>query len=144
MVGADGRTSKLARLVRADHYQDTPTVSIAYYAYWEGVAGSSIALFLRSGMVAGMAPTHHGQTLAFIQLPVARRALFIRDIEGNYCAALRALTDSTAHLNGARRATRVIGMTDLPNFFRHSVRAGLGARRGCRAPQGPPRRPGDL
>jgi flavin-dependent dehydrogenase len=118
VIGADGRTSRLARLVGATRYQDTPTVSIAYYAYWEGVAASSVALSLRPGVVAGMAPTHFGQTMVFVQLPIARRMTFVRDIEANYLAALRSVPDIAALVDSGQRTTRVIGMTELPNFFR--------------------------
>ncbi|WP_219418234.1 hypothetical protein [Pseudonocardia nigra] len=53
-----------------------------------------------------------------MQLPIARRAGFVRDVEANYLAALWSVPEVATGLDGARIVGRVIGMTDLPNFFR--------------------------
>lgn len=118
VIGADGRRSRLARLVGATAYHVRPTASLAYYAYWDDVTCASVTLYPRPGRVAGRAPTHHGQTMVFVQLPIARRAAFVRDVTASYLAALRSVPEVLADLDGARLASRVIGMTDLPNFFR--------------------------
>jgi flavin-dependent dehydrogenase len=118
VIGADGRRSRLAHLVRAAAYHVRPTVSLAYYAYWEGVASSAVVLYPRAGALAGMGPTHHDQTMVFVQLPIARRAEFVRDVNTNYLTALRCIPEVAVDLENARLASRVVGMTDLPNFFR--------------------------
>ena len=43
-VGADGRGSRLARIVRAPEYEVTPTLTCWHFSYWSGVAASGLEL----------------------------------------------------------------------------------------------------
>jgi 2-polyprenyl-6-methoxyphenol hydroxylase-like FAD-dependent oxidoreductase len=94
VIGADGRNSLVARLVGAPRYGIIETVSIAYYAYWNGFATDRVEVYFQAGQagrMVGLFPTHDHQTLIFVQWPVAERTAFKTDIEGNYLATLRTI-----------------------------------------------------
>jgi 2-polyprenyl-6-methoxyphenol hydroxylase-like FAD-dependent oxidoreductase len=118
VVGADGRNSRVARLAGARSYGQIATASIAYYAYWDGFHTDRVELYFQAGRAVGLFPTHHEQTLIFVQWPVAERAAFKADIEGNYLATLRPIAPVAERLHRAKRSTRILGMAEMPNFFR--------------------------
>jgi 2-polyprenyl-6-methoxyphenol hydroxylase-like FAD-dependent oxidoreductase len=118
VIGADGRNSLLARQVGAQRYAHIETVSIAYYAYWSGFATQQVEIYFQPGRMVGLFPTHHDQTLIFVQWPAAERAAFKADIEGNYLATLHLMAAVAERLDNAQRATRILGMAELPSFFR--------------------------
>ncbi len=116
VVGADGRHSRTARMVGAQTYHATPALTLAYWAYWSDIGYAG--LFLQPGLAAGLFPTHDGQALAFVQAPIAQRTRFQRDPEGSYLQALRSFPGIGDRFTAAERVSRVLGMVDLPNFFR--------------------------
>jgi flavin-dependent dehydrogenase len=77
---------------------------------------------LRQGVFAGAFPTHHAQVLAFVQLPVAawRRGRGEQDLR----AGLQRCPSVAAALEGAALSGRVVGVRDLPTYFRQSAGAG--------------------
>jgi 2-polyprenyl-6-methoxyphenol hydroxylase-like FAD-dependent oxidoreductase len=124
VIGADGRNSLVARLAGAQRYGLIETVSIAYYAYWNGFTTQQIEVYFQPGRMVGLFPTHHQQTLIFVQWPAGERARFKSDIEGNYLATLRSIAAVAKRLDQAERSTRILGMIELPNFFRQPTGPG--------------------
>jgi flavin-dependent dehydrogenase len=118
VIGADGRNSRVARLAGAARYGLIETASIAYYAYWNGFPTDQVEVYLQPGRMVGLFPTHHDQTLIFIQWPATERAGFKTDLQGNYLATLRTVAPVAERLGNADRASRILGMAELPNFFR--------------------------
>jgi 2-polyprenyl-6-methoxyphenol hydroxylase-like FAD-dependent oxidoreductase len=88
VIGADGRNSRVAQQVGAQRYGLIETVSIAYYAYWNGFPTEQVEIYFQLRRMVGLFPTHHDQTLIFVQWPATERAAFKADIEGNYLATL--------------------------------------------------------
>ena len=42
VIGADGRSSKVARAVGAERYNEKPKLQWSYYTYWSGLAGRRV------------------------------------------------------------------------------------------------------
>lgn len=124
VIGADGKRSWLARQVGAAYTRYQPTVSLAYFAYWSGLESDSLALYFTPGQATGMFPTNDAQTLVFVQARIARRAEFQADFSGRYLAALGRVPAVAEALAGATRASPILGMLDLPTYFRESYGAG--------------------
>jgi 2-polyprenyl-6-methoxyphenol hydroxylase-like FAD-dependent oxidoreductase len=118
VIGADGRSSLVARLAGAPTYRDLGPVSIAYLAYWRGLPADGVDLYFAPRRAVGLFPTNDGQTLAFVQAPLDERPRFKGDVPGGYLGALRATRRLADRLACARIQGRILGMAQLPNFFR--------------------------
>jgi 2-polyprenyl-6-methoxyphenol hydroxylase-like FAD-dependent oxidoreductase len=118
VIGADGRNSLLARTAGSEMYGHAPTVSVAYYAYWRGFPTEKVEIYFEPGQMVGIFPTHEEQTLIFVQCPVSERSTFKADIVANYHSALAAVAPVAPRLSQASRTSRILGMAELPNFFR--------------------------
>jgi 2-polyprenyl-6-methoxyphenol hydroxylase-like FAD-dependent oxidoreductase len=118
VIGADGRNSPVARWAGAEVTTDLGHAAVAYYAYWDDFPCPGIELYLDAGRAVGLFPTHGGQTLVFVQRPVTGRAEFKADLEGNYRRTIDAFEALRPRTADARGHGRILGMAELPNFFR--------------------------
>jgi 2-polyprenyl-6-methoxyphenol hydroxylase-like FAD-dependent oxidoreductase len=84
VIGADGRHSRIARLVDARTYIDWAPATYAYYTYWAGAEVSGMWAFLDEGRFIGMAPAAGGRTLVFMQAPHSGFATARPDPMGNW------------------------------------------------------------
>jgi flavin-dependent dehydrogenase len=122
LVGADGRRSAVARACAAPYADLRPGRSCAWYAYWDRSPLTELLAELRQGVFAGAFPTHRGQVLAFVQLPVGawRPGRGAQDLR----AGLERCPSVAAALAGAALSGRVGGVRDLPSYFRRAAGPG--------------------
>jgi 2-polyprenyl-6-methoxyphenol hydroxylase-like FAD-dependent oxidoreductase len=119
VVGADGVRSRVARLVGSEVTAAWPAATVAYWAYWSGITWNPPTTdLLCDGRLMGASPTHGGESLMFVQIPVTRVSAVRRDRVSEYDAAMAVFAGDLLH--GATRTTRVFGVTELPNYFRRS------------------------
>lgn len=118
IVGADGKGSLVAKMVGAPARFETPTLSAAFYAYWEGLTPHIGELYERPGSTVGVWPTNDGLTVTYVGLPIAAYAKFRKDIEGGILAALDRAGDVGARVRAARQVGRALGTANLPNRVR--------------------------
>ena len=119
VVGADGRHSLVARAVAAPAYRVRPTLTCAYYTYWNGVpAGEEIEGYFLPRRVILTFPTNNGQVCVFAQWPRAEFRSVRADAEGQLWAAVTQVPRLAERLRAGQRATRLAGTGDLPGFFR--------------------------
>ncbi len=124
VVGADGRHSTVAHQVGAAFTQHVTPVTAAYWAYWEGVCPDAFAIRYRPGAMSGAFPTNDGQTIVFVAVPASVATEFRCNLQGAYHYWLRRFAGLAEVLGSARVASRVLGVVDLPNFFRVSAGPG--------------------
>jgi flavin-dependent dehydrogenase len=117
VIGADGRTSVVARAVRAREYRVIPARTMAFYTYWADVPVAGGEIYGRDGRAVGLWPTNDGLVMSYLAGPVGGFDQFRRDVEGN---ALRAFDEVGvgARLRAGRRVERYRGTPDLPARFR--------------------------
>jgi 2-polyprenyl-6-methoxyphenol hydroxylase-like FAD-dependent oxidoreductase len=119
VVGADGRRSLVARAVAAPAYRARPALTCAYYSYWSGVpAGEVIEGYFLPRRVILVFPTNDGQVCVFLQWPRAEFRSVRTDVEGHARAAVAQVPGLAGRLRAGRRAARLAGTGDLPNYFR--------------------------
>jgi 2-polyprenyl-6-methoxyphenol hydroxylase-like FAD-dependent oxidoreductase len=119
VVGADGVRSKVARLAGSEVTAGWPVATAAYWAYWAGLTWDPPrAELLCDGRLMGGSPTHGGESLMFIQVPVTHASAFRSDRVGEYERAMAGFAGD--RIEGAERTTQVFGVADLPNYFRKS------------------------
>jgi flavin-dependent dehydrogenase len=118
VIGADGRNSFVADRVGAPVYSDAGSVSIAYHSYWCGFPAEGVEIYFNERRMVGLFPTHGDQVLALVQWPVSESTAFKANLAANYLRTLESIATVATRLGDARRAERILGMAQLPNFLR--------------------------
>jgi 2-polyprenyl-6-methoxyphenol hydroxylase-like FAD-dependent oxidoreductase len=117
VVGADGRTSFVARAVGAARYHERPTIAVGYYAYWSDLPVDGLRAYIRPGRGFAVAPTHDGLTMVVANWPHAEHAANRADVEGAYLRTIELVPEFAEQLHDATRETRLVGAVELPNYF---------------------------
>jgi 2-polyprenyl-6-methoxyphenol hydroxylase-like FAD-dependent oxidoreductase len=118
VVGADGKHSLVARAVHAPTYAEKPSLSCAYYAYFEDLPSSGFELYSRPWRTVGLCPTNDGLTCVYTAWPRAEFDAYRADIEAGFLATLDLMPGLGERVRSARRVERFYGTADLPNVFR--------------------------
>jgi flavin-dependent dehydrogenase len=124
VIGADGKHSKIAQLVRAPMYMQVPSLTCWYMSYWSDFPCDSLEVHWRHHRVIFTVPTNDGLVLHAVAWTHDEFHEFRRNIEQNYVDTLNMMPDIAERLPDARRAERFYGMADLPGFFRKPYGAG--------------------
>jgi 2-polyprenyl-6-methoxyphenol hydroxylase-like FAD-dependent oxidoreductase len=103
VIGADGRSSPIAKAVGAEAYYEKPRLQWAYYSYWSDLPVDGMETVIRPDRGWGAAPTDDGLTMLVVGWPFAEAAAYKADIEANY---LRTLDLAPAFADRVRHATR--------------------------------------
>jgi flavin-dependent dehydrogenase len=99
-VGADGMSSRIARLVRAPVERSGCGAAAFIYGYWDRLPVRDYELFYRPGVTAGFFPTNWGQVCVFVGVP--RRRLRSESRSGSTDAYARLLAEvAPGALDGA-------------------------------------------
>ena len=117
VVGADGRSSSVAKAVRPEQYNEKPPVGPAWYSYFSGVGSSGFEVYAREGCGMAAFPTHDDLTLAIVGLGVDEFNAARNDVEGTFhrTADLAPLGE---RLRAGKREERFHAATDLAAYFR--------------------------
>jgi flavin-dependent dehydrogenase len=118
VIGADGRNSRLARAVRAPAYEVVPSLTGWYFAYWSGVPGNALEVYVRQRRVIFAFPTNDGLFAVFVAWSRAQLPAVRADIEGQFLAAVDTVPALAARIRAGRREEPFRGVIDLPNFLR--------------------------
>ena len=118
VIGADGRRSRIARLVDAPTYHARPALSFGYYSYWSGVDLHGIELYPREGRGIVAEVTNDG--LVYVAVGW-RRAMFEGVRAHTERHVWQVLHDCAPQLaERVRQGQRVAPFkgADFPFFFR--------------------------
>jgi 2-polyprenyl-6-methoxyphenol hydroxylase-like FAD-dependent oxidoreductase len=120
VIGADGRNSLVAKVVRPEHYNDVPALEAGYYAYWSGLGTDGAEFFSRAEERRAWAalPTHDGLTCVIVGWPRSQFEANRTDYEGHYMRSFDLAPAFAERIGGATRETRFLGTADLAGFFR--------------------------
>jgi flavin-dependent dehydrogenase len=124
VIGADGKRSRIARLVEAPGYLEYPSLTCWYMSYWSDLPCEALELHWRHHRLILNFPTNDGLTLVAVGWPHQEFHSFRSDIEGNYLATMRLMPSLAERMADARRVEPFAGMADVPNFFRKPYGAG--------------------
>jgi flavin-dependent dehydrogenase len=120
VVGADGRSSTVARLAGARRYNVVPNEHALYWGFFEGAtAGEPTFVFHRWGdRMVQACPTDSGlyQVGVFVQLAGLDR--FRVDLEARFIDHARSCEPVAAAVTDARRVGKVRGIVRWEGFFR--------------------------
>jgi flavin-dependent dehydrogenase len=119
VIGADGRNSMIARAVQAVEYNTRPALTCVYYAYWN-VALHLPAMHPLPRRVVITAPTNDGLTLTYVACSCADFDNVRSDLDGYISDTLDQVADFKDLFSPGARVGQIMGMRDLPNYFRKS------------------------
>lgn len=118
VVGADGRSSRIAEAVRPEKYHERPALLASYYSYWSGLPmGGRFPTWIRPLRGFAAVETHDGLTLVIAGWPYSEFEANKQDIEGNFLAAIALEPAFAERLRGAKREAKFAGAA-VPNYFR--------------------------
>jgi 2-polyprenyl-6-methoxyphenol hydroxylase-like FAD-dependent oxidoreductase len=118
VVGADGRSSLVAKAVQPEQYNEVPPILQAYYSYWSGLPMEGrFETYVRPQRGLAVWPTNDDLTLIVFGWPVAEADANKKDVEGNFMKVLDLVPELADRIRGAKREERFSG-TAVPNYFR--------------------------
>jgi 2-polyprenyl-6-methoxyphenol hydroxylase-like FAD-dependent oxidoreductase len=123
VVGADGRTSTVARAVRASYTDDRGWAGATQYAYFTGLPWRGVEYFAEPDSFAGIFPTHGGEACIWLCTPTASALAARRAAppEEAYATMLRnRVPQLWERLRRARRTTPVAGTLRNRNYLRQA------------------------
>jgi 2-polyprenyl-6-methoxyphenol hydroxylase-like FAD-dependent oxidoreductase len=117
VVGADGRSSHVARSVQPEEYHVKPMLQWSYYSYWRDLPVDGMETVIRPDRGWAAIPTNDGLTLVVVGWPSAEASAYKADVEANYMATLGLEPSFAARVRRATRVERFRGGS-VPNYFR--------------------------
>jgi len=117
-VGADGRSSLVARRVHAPLYQSAPSQTFSYFSYWSGVTSTALEIYVRPEFALAAFPTNNNLFAVFVSWPSRLLPRIGGHIEAHFMQAVDCIPALSARLHNGRREERLYGALDLPNFLR--------------------------
>src|SRR5690348_14818369 len=88
VIGADGRRSRIARLVDAPMYHARPALTFGYYSYWSGIELTGVSLYPREGCGVVAEETNDGLVYVAIGWPRSQFEGTRSDIERKFMRTL--------------------------------------------------------
>jgi flavin-dependent dehydrogenase len=124
VVGADGRSSRVAKRVRSPEYEAVPTLTVWYFSYWSGIVGEGLELYQRGRRIIFVFPTNERLHAVFVGWPVSALDTVRRDTERALLEVVDLVPELSARVRAGRREERMLGATQLPNFLRRPAGPG--------------------
>jgi len=124
VIGADGRRSLVAEVVRPPQYHEREPLLAAYYTYFSGLPMEGrfeTYVLPNRGMAAW--PTNDGLTMVIAGWPYAEFHENKKDVEGNFFDTVALSPAFAERVAAARREERFAG-TAVPGYFRKPFGAG--------------------
>ncbi len=125
VVGADGRNSHIAKVVKPEQYNEKPMLQWSYYTYWSGLPTNGFETYIRPDRGWAMLPTNDDLTLLVLGWPYAESNAYKADVEANYLKTLELAPEVAARVRSAKREDRFHGGS-VPNYFRKPYGPGWG------------------
>ena len=126
IVGADGKTSSVAKWVGAESYEGVPTLSCWYFSYWSGVHGEGLELYVRERRAIFAFPTNDELFAIFVAWPISELDTVRADPELRLRDAIDGVPEFAERVRRGRREERIYGAARLPNFLRKPYGPGWG------------------
>jgi 2-polyprenyl-6-methoxyphenol hydroxylase-like FAD-dependent oxidoreductase len=125
VIGADGRNSHVAKVVKPDQYNEKPNLQWSYYTYWSGLPVDTFETYIHPDRGWALLPTNDDLTLLVLGWPYAEANAYKADVEANYLKTLELTPAVAERVRGAKREERFYGGS-VPNFFRKPYGPGWG------------------
>lgn len=121
VVGADGKSSKVAEWVEAEQYEAVPALRPGYYGYFHGVAPlhePTLELFFGGDVLGFLFPMRPGEDCLVLELQPEHWETFRRDPRGAFLDRFEELPGMKRRLANATLEGHVLGARGVANYFR--------------------------
>lgn len=118
VIGADGISSKIARLVDAPSYLTVDALTCNYYSYWSGVETEGMEMYARDGRFITAVPTNDDLTIVNVLWPQHQFHNFRSDVEENFLHTLDLAPGLAERVRAGRRVERFTGTAHTQNFLK--------------------------
>ena len=118
VIGADGRHSMIAEAVGAEFRHHHPGKGCGYYAYFADVDYPRVFLHTADDTICVGFRTHDDLLTLAVQWPGRELSEVRHDIDGAVMATLDTLGEFGAAVRAGSRASKYVGLSDLPNYLR--------------------------
>ncbi len=120
VIGADGMRSRVAKAVAAPFTRQDPTLTCAYYTYWETLR-TDFGMYEGPGGWVSSVPTSDGRVLVSAYFPQSRFAHVRADALASYHECVAAVApELDAMMPRGGHAEPLVGFGDQQNFFRQA------------------------
>jgi len=127
VVGADGRSSEVAKLAGVGARTVRHHGRAGYYAYFRNVdvpyPGNASLWMLEPDVVYAL-PHDDGYTILAVMFPKDQAPAFKADLQANFLAKLQGVPDFP-RFDPADQVSKVLGLVDYANLWRHRPPPGL-------------------
>lgn len=124
LIGADGKSSTVARAVGASTVRESPPATLAAYAYWSGVPLDQGWMASGERLAFGAFPTNDDAVITFLARPADHLADHRADPHGAFTAALVGLGEVGEMVLSGRRVGSIRATLDVPNRVLRSTGPG--------------------
>ena len=121
VVGADGRSSRVAEWVGASEYDAVAAMRPAYYSYFHGVLPrdeATVEVMFGRDQIGFLFPMREDEDCIAIEMQPEDFDDFRSDHIAAFEARVRALPDMARRMKSARHEGKIIGVKGVENYFR--------------------------
>ena len=121
VVGADGKSSKVAEWVGATEYDAVPALRPAYYGYFHGVEPRpepTLELFFGGDNITFFFPMREGEDCIAIEIQPEEFEGFRSSLSTEFEARVRRLPEMARRMQNAHLEGKLMGVKGIDNYFR--------------------------
>jgi flavin-dependent dehydrogenase len=121
VIGADGKSSRVADWVGAEKYDEVPALRPAYYAYFLGIEPRpevTLELWFGGDQIGFMFPMREGEDCIALEIQPEEFEEFRSGHAAAFEARVRKLPDMARRMKNAHIEGKVIGVKGIDNYFR--------------------------
>ena len=121
VVGADGKSSKVAEWVGATEYDAVPALRPAYYGYFHGIEPRpepTLELFFGGDNITFFFPMREGEDCIAIELQPEEFEGFRSNLGTEFEARVRRLPEMARRMQNAHLEGKLMGVKGIDNYFR--------------------------
>ncbi len=121
VVGADGKSSRVAEWVGAGQYDAVPALRPAYYGYFHGIEPrpeATLELFFGGDQIGFLFPMREGEDCIAVEIQPEDFEEFRSDHGAAFEARVRRLPDMNRRMKNAHLQGKLMGVKGIDNHFR--------------------------
>jgi flavin-dependent dehydrogenase len=121
VVGADGRSSRVAEWVGTETYDAVPALRPVYYGYFHGIeprTDATLEIMFGGDQVGFLFPMRDGEDCVAIELQREDFDDFRSDHTSAFEARVRRLPEMARRMQNAHLEDKLIGVKGIDNYFR--------------------------
>jgi flavin-dependent dehydrogenase len=121
VIGADGKSSRVAEWVGAEKYDEVPALRPAYYAYFHGIEArpeATVEIWFGGDQIGFLFPMREGEDCIALEIQPEDFDAFRTGHAAFFESRVRELPQMARRMENATLEGKVIGVKGIDNYFR--------------------------